>query len=96
MEKLKKVFEWMKNSNHFQHVIGMFLLAFAFVVLSAMLGQHTFGTIFQSLFLVLSVSICMEYKDKVNGGVFDVSDIFADLAGWAIALLTYLLLIVIL
>ena len=59
---MKKILNWFKESNRYKHLIGGIVIA-----LSAL-------SWYNAMYASAGVGLAMEYKDKANGGDFDIVD----------------------
>lgn len=77
-----KLINWFKESNRYKHLLGGFIVALCAIIIP-------------SLFIFYSTLIgafCLEYKDKVHGGKFDLIDFGLTIVGGIIINIIYLLL----
>lgn len=88
-----KIVSWLKESNHYKHMlIGLFLFL-CFLGLCSILNISYFVA---SIISCCTVGACMmtaEYKDKINGGPFDLEDI---LAGMIFPIVIFIISIIVL
>lgn len=66
---MKKIWNWLKESNRWQHLL-----------VGALIGL-TLPNIVLALYVTLLISVAVEYKDRQWGGKFDWIDISLGVAG---------------
>lgn len=72
---------WLKESNHWKHMIGCFLIAVIGIILGIVFGMSIAQSSIMGLYSAIACGVVAEYKDYKYGSKFDCQDIIADLIG---------------
>ncbi len=82
---MEKIFNFLRKSNRYKHIIGGFIVALYLLILSM-------GHYFCAAFAVFVAASCLEWKDKQHGCTWDWIDWICTLAGGLMGILAYLII----
>lgn len=75
------VMGWLKESNHWKHIIGCFVIAVIGIALGLGFGMSIVQAAILGWYSAVAGGVVAEYKDYKYGSKFDCQDIIADLIG---------------
>ena len=80
---MKKLLDFLKESNHYKHLIGGFVISI--LSLSA----------FNAIYSAIVAASCLELKDKLHGGKWDWIDWLLTVLGGAISYVIYITILLV-
>ena len=78
---MKKLIDFLKDSNHWKHLIGGFLVALGAMVPLMLMHTPPTSTLYAMLYATLVAGMCLELKDHLWGGKWDWTDLAVTLLG---------------
>lgn len=82
---MKKIIQWIKESNHYKHIICVGVVAIIAYIMQLL--NYPIEIIVGG-----AIAVSLEYKDYAHGGKFDWQDIIASMIGAIIVLTIRLIL----
>lgn len=90
---MKKIKEWLMESNRYKHVIGMLFVAAASILLLKSFDVAVMVCIMSTTLTCFFVGAAMEFKDQQAGGKFDWNDMLANGVGLVLAVMMLIIML---
>lgn len=76
---MNKIIEWLKESNRYKHLmygaISTIIVFIVVLVILPLIPSNVITAGIMSFFIISAVAVGMEFKDKLYGNKFDITDI---------------------